>query len=300
MTFADYVTAVLADSPLAFWPLQDAGDFPQDISGNGNHMDTKSVGTSLTYRTGLTQGPMSSYAIATNLAYVGRAASPLTATDNLAFEIWAKSVATSATEPFFGVAASTFFDNGNAPGSAGYVLESTNIGQFLIIGINSSATPTFKQFYSTAPGAGMRATGWSHVVAVRRAGVWELWINGVQVGSAETYTPGAPTGLGVWIGSRGSSGSPTASGQFAYAALYNAPLSGTRIAAHFAAMSSWPVGQIEQDNQPTAVAAGTFTTQGGNGLRPDVPPHYADYPELSWLGIGGGVESPAFGRVRLI
>lgn len=297
MTYTDYVAAVMADAPKAFWPMQDSADFPQDVSGNGKHMDSKGVVGSIAYRGAV--GPRSAFSVALASAYVMRAADPvLTAVDNLTMEVWLSAFSGgNAFEPVFAVASASGATNGNSIGSNGFMLSTSNTLHPLVRVLNGGALSSSATSTNGYPGAGF----WSHYVVVRRAGTWELWINGVRDTSIGTLTatPGSLSGLTVFIGHAESA---LAQGEWvAYAALYDTPLSGARIAAHYAAMNVWPSLEPIRDDAPTAVEAGSFTTQGGNGIVGDRPPHQADYPMLSWLQSGGtGTQSPVSGRVRIL
>jgi hypothetical protein len=259
---ADYIAAVLADAPAAFWQLQDAADFPQDSSGHGKHMDSKAVQTSLTYRAvGTTFGPANSFAINQQSASLYRSTDTvLTATDNITVEVWIKGFTqgNAFLEVFF-FGASTGVTDANTLGTAFWGLGTTNAGKPIIRVRTASSLQD-----SPAATASFGTGAWTHVVILRRSGTWEVWINGVQDTGIGTFTatPAAYGGAGqiVYLGQ--AYPSAALSFQSAFAALYNSALSGTRIAAHYNAMLAF---------------------------------NNADYPELSFLGLGSSNVSRANG-----
>src|SRR5437660_602584 len=93
MSASAYVAAILADSPAAFWELQDSSGLPQDSSGHGHHM-TATTGP-LAYRD---PGPFGSdFAI----RFGDLAAATQTAFDftvnNMSLEAWVQIVAAGTT-----------------------------------------------------------------------------------------------------------------------------------------------------------------------------------------------------------
>lgn len=302
--YADYVAAVLADLPQAFWQMQELSGFPQDSSGHGNHMDTQgTAGGPITYQVA---GPRSSGAINLNGSMLARAAGPVvTATDNISLEVWINTFSEgNLFLPVVHLGALTGASDGNVLGNNGWGLHSTNLLHPVVRTLSGGALSTSTAL-TTAYTAGAASTlvtpsFWRQYVVVRRSGTWEVWVDGVQDTSLGSFTatPGSPTGTSVYVGHSSATQGQTLS--VAYLSLWNLALSGTRIAAHYAAMYRWPDTQPIRDDFPTEAEAGAFTTQGGNGLVPDVPPHDADYPELSWLGIGGAVQYPAQGKTRLV
>ena len=68
-----------------------------------------------------------------------------------------------------------------------------------------------------------------HVVAVRRSGTWELWINGSQLSTSGNPTPNTPSG-NTFVGGRFG-------GFIDEPAIYNTALSGAQILSHYNAGS---------------------------------------------------------------
>jgi hypothetical protein len=283
----DYIAAVLADSPAAFWEFQDAGDYPQDSSGNGKHMDTKAVVTTLSYRDPSFVGPQSSFFIREVTASLGRVADTvLTATDNITMELWLRSVSSGATLEVFFIGAATGMSHANSIGSNGWGLASNNANRPVIRVLNGGALTDKVSTASFNPTA-----LWHHYVLARRSGAWELWIDGVQDASIGSFTaaPGAYAGAGqaVYIGQADPTPGEALTLNVAFPALYPVALSASRIAAHYDAMFTWNNAYVELDNSTDPVLPGTFTTTDGRqGLVPDRPYHFADYNELSWLTTG--------------
>lgn len=290
----DYLAAVLLDSPAAFWELQDAGDFPQDSSGNGKHMEGKSIaaGTGLlNYRpvaSGI-YGPLSSYCVQQQRATFTRSTDTvLTAIDNISMELWYGSYGNdNVFVQLFFVGALTGSTNASTLGNNGWGIYNGNSGGTASPGIRVLTAGTLST--SSLAHASPPTTGqWQHIVIVRRSGTWEMWINGAQDTGIGTFTaaPGPYTGAGqgVYLGTANTTGNVFRS---AFAALYPVALSPTRITAHYAAMVALNNAHVELDEHPTGILGAAFTTKdAAQGLVPDRPPHDADYPELSWLGTG--------------
>lgn len=284
----DYIAAVLADSPAAFWELQDPSGNPQDSSGNGKHMDGTSIVTSLSYRNPL--GPMSSYVMILTRAALKRSADTvISATNNMTMEIWVATYSNDNTFiPVFWLGVISAATNPSSLGNDGWGLYSSNSGGSArpLIRVVNGGTLTGSTV-STTPWAGSSGNTMEHVVIVRRSGTWELWRNGVQDTSIGTFidAPGAYNyaGQGAFIGVANASSETF---RTAWAALYPVALSASRIQAHYNAMMQWDNAQPILDEQPTAVAAGAFTTKGQGGLMPATPPSYAEYEEFSWVSTG--------------
>lgn len=267
---ADYIAAVLADSPAAFWELQDAADFPQDSSGNGKHMDSKSVGTSLTYRSAAF-GPASAYCVALSKAALWRSTDTvITAVNNMTMEFWqGVSFTEVASQEVFFLGNVSGATDANSLGSNGWGVATNNAGHPFIRLFNGGTL--HDSAAATGSWSASAGNSFKHFVVVRRAGTWELWINGVQdtgIG-AFTFAPGAYGGVNqvAYIG-QNDTGGRALSFSIAYAALYASALSSARILAHYNAMvSTW---------------------------------ENADYPFNSRVSSGDGTEYHASGRIEIL
>lgn len=213
MALADYASAVLADSPLAYWELQEASGNPQDSSGNGRHITTTSGTPDYRFATGpcgddfgiqLAGGEMFSRSVVS------------TATNNVTIELWYKHVSSGANNQ-------NMVYNGNS-GSNGWGI---------IMG--SSSGPTYRGLCGGVAllGAGATALGttnWHHLVINRDSGDsnrWKLYLDGaVDNSNAGTTNPSAPAGnLGI--------GTTSLQAIYAHVAVYGTALSAARILAHY-------------------------------------------------------------------
>lgn len=207
MSAAAYISAVMADSPRAFWKLQETSGLPQDSSGNGLHM-TSTTGSPTYSQT----GPMGDLAILLNAGPNRFSRSPTsTVTDNFTCELWFKIASHTG-------AATIYRDDNN--GGVGW-------------GLQIDATAHITGYYNsltTSAGATALTTGnWYHIVVLRRSGTWEIYVNGsVDNGSAGTGAPGSPGAGVVQLGD----GTALAF-HAAYMAVYESALSSGRIAAHY-------------------------------------------------------------------
>ena len=210
-TPAAYVAAVLADSPLGFYQLDETTGLAQDSSGNAAHM-TATAGTTKGYRV---EGPMPG---AFGIYMIGGAsfsrAVLTTAVNNWTLEVWAKIVATGGDD--------TVLLNG-VRASSGYSLDIIDATKHLRALYGGVA------FQRTSTGA-IVVNDWTHLAIVDRASALEYYVDGVLDSTgAETAAPNAPA-------TKSQIGSDAAvSCALSMAAFYNTPLTAARIAAHFAA-----------------------------------------------------------------
>lgn len=232
MGAAAYVAAVLADTPVAFWECQDSSGLPVDSSGNGLNM-TASGGTPVYQQ----QGPFTSdYAIRLADAYYTRPA-VTTATDNFTMECWVSPLAE-------GTYGGGLIRNATSGGLDGWVTVTNTGGKFLCVAENvavlaTSANQLVSQQAQSSwsmpllgvGGSGSRA--WNYVVTQRSSGTWVYYFNGAvdtaNAGTAGPITPGGSALAGF------SDSTFTWDARFAYVAIYNTALSGTRVAAHYTA-----------------------------------------------------------------
>jgi hypothetical protein len=170
-----YAAAVLADSPLAFWELQDASGNPADSSGNALDM---------TAHTGSPQyqqaGPIADYSI-TFPGSGGVSRSTISAaTNNVALELFLLPVLATSTSQ-------TLFYNGNGGANGWGLLTNYAANNFRIVGLLGG-----KGFLTQFPSA-LTSGQWYHVVMTRDAGTWKYYLNGALVNAnAGTTAPNSP------------------------------------------------------------------------------------------------------------
>lgn len=177
---SDFETDVLADTPKAYWKLQDAIGLPVDSSGNGLDMTTL-VGTDIRPRQ-----PGQLY-LADYSYYLGgssalrRTTQVSTVTDNFTIELAVRLNAVLAND-------SQLFHNGTVSTNGwGVVIDTNGKFQYLASGVafgaSSSATLTTTSLDFTL----------IHVVL--DAGTWKYYVNGaVDTANAGTSAPIAPSG----------------------------------------------------------------------------------------------------------
>lgn len=228
MADAEYVAAVLADSPRVFWKLQEASGNPQDSSGNGLHITT--VDATPGYHA---VGPMvTDYAMSCDgSGDVMHRAAIAFATDNITTEFWIR-VTTGG---------GWVFAANNAMSNGWYVAVTGALKfQAVVNGVTQALSAL-----------ALTADLYYYIAVVRRATVWEYWVNGnSDTANAGTTTPGTPTGTLDIFDTGGFNA------RVAYLAIYETALSGATIAAHYAAATA--SGQILLPDAD--LAAGGWTT----------------------------------------
>lgn len=209
-----YVAEVLSDSPVGFWKMDEVRGFPQDSSGNGNHMTDGPYDGRRVWRA---PGPMpGSYAI----RLLGGAANYFsrsvvtTEVDDISMEMWFAEEYHANND--------RLFYNGDFDTDPGWGLDLYDFGpqfQALVGGIGFQAQSVNTVSY-----------GWHQLVIVRGGGVWTYYFDGaLDTANAGTDTPNTPT-VATWIGSNGA-----VQGSFAMCAIYETALSLTQVGDHYAA-----------------------------------------------------------------
>lgn len=228
MALADYVAAVLADSPRAYWKLDEASGLPQDSSGNGFHMtNSNSTSGAPTYHA---TGPMlgGDFAIAflrSNLDGFSRSTSITSAVDNFTYELWMNWNGGTTDE--------------------GYIM--CNIGSG--VGHHFEMRQPSKKLemtYDAVADMGLSATTfvastWYHVVMLRRSGTTFYYVNGALDSTKGTNTPNIPTqGPTIALPNTTPATSNTFDGSLAHCAYYQTALSAARILVHYNAALAYP------------------------------------------------------------
>src|SRR6187397_210361 len=157
MPATEYSAAVLASGPRAFWKMQEASGFPQDASGNALHM-TSTTGTPTYQQT----GPFTSdFSIFLSAGPTRFSRSPTsTVVDNFTCELWYNYSTLTA-------AATVYRDDNN--GGVGWGLQIDSTGHI---------QGYYNSLLTSAGSTALVAGNWYHVVVLRRATVWEIYING--------------------------------------------------------------------------------------------------------------------------
>ena len=205
-----YVSEVLADSPLVYWPLNDVSPV-QDSSGNS--LPSTAIVGSPSYQN---PGPMvGSFA----LGMIGNEsisrAIVSTAQNSFTMELWFNVTAVTNNDQI------VIYNGSSGSNGWGVVMDTTRKIQYLCGGV---AFGTLSNFVVTAG-------TWYHVCVVRRVTQWEYWFNGViDTAGLGTTNPAVPSG-GAFV----LSGSTSLQGYWSNVAIYNSALSGGRILAHFKA-----------------------------------------------------------------
>jgi hypothetical protein len=224
-----YADAVLADSPLGYWKLDEAsGTTCADSSGNGRDL---TYGGTPNFRN---SGPPivggASYAVGLN-GVNGEGATASYASwmlpTSFSLECWVRSTASSGYPAIFGVA------NGRA-----------DSGQFILYirsgTIKATFTNTFAASSEVTTGSGMTDGNWRHVVVTHdsSSGDFILYINGSSVASNSRIGTPQSVSQPISIGGCGSTtDSNWFSGDIAHCAYYGAALPAARVLAHYDAAS---------------------------------------------------------------
>lgn len=203
-----YTALVLADSPVAYWPLDDASGLPQDISGNGNHMTA--VSGSPVYEQA---GPFGAGSIDEAIEYPSTAfherAAVSAATTNISVEMWVRRDGNSAGD---------LFRSGTTSG--GFEIEFTAVG-----GVWRVNLPGVGALGAIDPV--LANTTWTYLAVTRGASQWTGYVNDNTPDLLGTASPGAAVGNIRIIGAGATSL------RVAHLAYYNTELSHTDVAARY-------------------------------------------------------------------
>lgn len=267
MATADYITAVLADSPKGYWTLGDAGPTSAaDETGNGH----TATGTSITWEQ---DGPEDSLA-----AGLAAPNSYLTISDSAD---WVFTDVTLEAWVYPGAA--------GAGGRMSILRHQASSGPYLFLALVNLVPEVGSQpdgFIQTR-GSALTADTWYHLAAVRdrTAGTWTVYLNGSQIGTTIAAAGGsnidisANLMIGAWAGGT----SNRYDGRIAHVAYYTTALSSARVAAHYAAMFASGT-DVEGTAQGLGGGAGT-----SSGIRTRTG---------TASGAGGGTGTAAGVRIR--
>jgi hypothetical protein len=218
-----YDETVLADDPVAYWLLNEtSGYVVADATGNGHtgaYESTYSPGVG--YTLGVT-GPCSDEELAwegtTGNGYISVPhSSALAITGDITLEGWVEM----ATIPTYGWLITK--DSGATPSSYDFTVAWGGDGLFLTRG-----------GVSNAGSAVLTTNVWHHVAVTMSGTAVTYFVDGASAGTTTITATITDAGAPVTIGTRGDFYTPLI-GKLAKVAVYNTALSGTRIAAHYAA-----------------------------------------------------------------
>lgn len=215
MGAAAYATAVLADSPLAYWKLQEASGLPQDSSGNGLHA-TSTDGSPAYHQAGATaMGDFGIFYNGSAAGLVQRHRYDTAAIDDcvgdIAFECWYKINFNNANQPFIVI-------NSNGTGASVFGSSSGHFAAFNN-GVGSSANAAVLTFGT-----------WYHIVVTRESGVWKYYVNGsLDTANAGSQTSTGTGGVTFWGGVNDNQC------YLAHVAYYTHALTATDVSDHYSA-----------------------------------------------------------------
>lgn len=229
---ANYDATILADGPVAFWPLNEtSGTTATDTTGNGHSGSyVGTAGTNYTLgQAGIGDGE-TAVLFDGSAGYVDVATVPTTVTNTWSLEAWIKLSTTSGLGNDLLVVA-----NGKdaSPGAFGMGLSTGNM----------EVGPREVAAYSggTAEeglGAVVNDTSWHYIAIVcNGSGSTQAYLDGTATGSAKSQSYTVPTGSLFIAAYEQSSGTPyrVFPGTIAKAAIYNKALTATQISNHYAA-----------------------------------------------------------------
>lgn len=207
MSLAAYTAAVLGDSPVAYWKLDEASGLPQDSSGNGRHMTSKTIDGSHYEQT----GPFSGWK---SIVFAGgekaSRSQVSTAINNFTYEGWLRlEIVGDVNQALFS----------NQAGSSGWAILTRQSLQLraLLQGVAGEGE-----------GSALTVNTWYHVVISRRAGSWLYFLNGAADGTSKgSDTPGgSPTSCTIH-------GGDSIQAHHSHVAYYDSALSDSAILAHY-------------------------------------------------------------------
>lgn len=237
MALSDYVTAVLASSPRAYWKLDEASGLPQDSSGNALHMTSQTGGVK-TYGVG---GPLPGFtAMQFEGGYGVSRSAVSTQQDDITFEAWIRPQIISANDQ-------TAMKNSSASQGWDVVFDTNRTYQVIVQGVAAQSS-----------GSALTLGLWRHVVVTRRAGTWLYFLDGAADGTGKgTSTPnGSPASTGI-------GGSSSFQFRVCHVAYYETSLSDADITAHYdAALSGFSFMPTTVTQQAAEVVVAPTTAAG--------------------------------------
>lgn len=207
-----YAAAVLADSPKAYWQMQECTSTPQDSSGNMLDM-TSWNGWEHDYR----QRAFLTDTLDRSMFWIGgrnpqRNPQVSTVTSNWTLELFVQVDVITLSDQ-------TLFYNGNSGANGWGLLIGTDMKLRALAGGVAFGTRSNGTLSLSTP---------YHVALRNSGGTWTYFINGSPDPVTNSISPGTPSGPT-------KVGDSAHAGYFGHAALYESGLSDARIAAHYAA-----------------------------------------------------------------
>lgn len=252
-----YDSEVAADSPWGYWKTDEAsGTSLADSSGNGKTMTI--TGSPTLAQTGPSGASDAIDWPSSTVTYAKNAnSSPLAGANGFTIEAWVYLTANPG-----GIAA-VVGEGANATGTS-----NTEFG----LSIDTSGRPVFYMFNTAVrnlTGSALSLNTWHHIVAVgsTSAGM-SLRVDKVADGTLAENSLASTYSRALWIHASGRSnaGGPV---KISHAAFYSAPLTTTRIDAHYDAMMSNPnatVNAVAATATAAAVAPAVSASSGVTGV----------------------------------
>lgn len=217
----EYTAAVLADSPVAFYKLDEASGLPQDSSGNGRHMTT-TTGSPQYQQTGPFSGSSAIYFNAAGALENFSTGTPVsTATSNVSAECWGKGLQHAS-------GAQRFMNNGDGITTGWRLYKDSGAGKTVSLTVGSSGN------IALVPKSCSDDQWYHYVIVLNGTTDWDLHVNGdlfladiFEGVSGVFVTPATETRIGpatnsanIWVSN---------------VSFYDSILSPTRIRAHYEA-----------------------------------------------------------------
>jgi hypothetical protein len=229
-----YASEVLADSPAAYYRMDEASGLIQDSSGNANHATATAGAGSATYaEPGAIASDPSSKSILfnPNFRFEVPDHASLDLGDSFTIELWWR----------FDVNAREQWPISKGPG--GYELRINSDDTFALVKAATSLTVT-----STV--AIPDDAAFHHIVATKDGSTVKLYLDGVDVTGTVDNSTYADTTDALFIGGYDAGSNQFLDGWLDEVAIYDAALSASRVAAHFAAAQSTPAVQPDFSRFP--------------------------------------------------
>ncbi|MBY0369702.1 hypothetical protein K2X33_03385, partial [bacterium] len=237
-----YETAVLTDSPVAYWRLGDASGSKaaHDSSGNGN------IGTYTSTTLGSTSGlsgDSDTAATFSSSRLIVPSSTNLQSFTSMSLEAWVYPTSWPASGHSAYIISKSTTSEG-AAGSDPYNIWVLAVDQNGKVGF-TIATNSAGSYKVVTTATGLSLNTWSHVVGTYNGSVMKVYINGTADANttSTSLTVGSNTNtvrIGAWVGSSGWEESFT--GKLDEIAIYNTGLTQTQVTNHYNAASSSNAG----------------------------------------------------------
>jgi hypothetical protein len=214
---SNYAQAVLANSPVGYWQMQECSGDLLDSSGGGFTMQ-RIIGLQIYHQTSTPLTATDTYSIesAGGTIYQTNAVGvPTTAVNNCSMELWIKLVTPYVTQDQQLI----LYNGSSGTNGWGLMLGTNRQLQLLRGGIASSGAST-----------AIVDDVWTHIVMVRDSGTWKLYLQGA-LDSGAGFGSGAPNTPTVGAFTSGGA----VQRQTCHMAIYATALSSTQVSNHYAA-----------------------------------------------------------------